>query len=103
MSREIKFRYRIKQYGTNEIFTIMLSIEEMENKTISSMKGPDDIILSRDRYTGRKDKNGNEVYEGDVLEDQWGNRHGVVWDNKQAKFMFISGCEWARIIGNIRA
>jgi uncharacterized phage protein (TIGR01671 family) len=65
MSREIKFRYRIKQHGTGKLFTFDFSIQQFE--TIAKLKGEKDTVLSRDQYTGLKDKNGKEIYEGDIV------------------------------------
>jgi len=69
--REIKFKAWNKK--DNCWLGVELTLKDFEeNKGITT--NADDFIFSQ--YTGLKDKNGKEIYEGDIVEmDVWWKRH----------------------------
>ena len=93
MKREIKFRVwdsRNKKMITNDVcYSLILGL----NGTIKAVT--DDVLM---QFTGLTDKNGKEIYEGDVLKPtiECGKKLGkIVWLENRSAF----GIHWYLQLG----
>lgn len=94
MKRGIKFRYRYTD-GKNWIFQ-SFTLEQIINGEPFEVLSDNQMLKNykydgEDQYTGLKDKNGKEIYEGDVL----------TYDERITGFVKYIGCsfiiEWVGI------
>lgn len=78
MPREIKFRSWVK--GESKM---IYDFDELPNNALSET---DEYILMQ--YTGLKDKNGKEIYEGDILESKYGGIGVVKYHKNWGAFYY---------------
>jgi uncharacterized phage protein (TIGR01671 family) len=114
--REIKFRaWRTdgKYMVTSDVGALTALRNCYGNKGLAEQAGfsnidnqpnPDKFILMQ--YTGLKDKNGKDIYEGDICKNDGGMIGEIVFNEFAWMFRWKSGNyypfgQWCEVIGNI--
>jgi uncharacterized phage protein (TIGR01671 family) len=87
--REIKFRaWRGGDGGCMEFGHYVADHGNINWFDLSNSVGKDLILM---QYTGLKDKNGKEIYEGDILDEKSNSPFKVVWRDGDCGFCADSG------------